>query len=149
MANRILIGNRSTGGYGLYVSEPSANVLDCGQGDLTFWTDSGETGSSFISKGIHQTVPWSGGTSSTAPTVVNNITISAGSTASLTYVDLGANPFILGGFAQTSASGSNNNVKYVKFTSTDENSSTGNAPGIAGTFSGAIFKTLGGGATDY
>ena len=62
MANRILIGNRATGGYGLYVSEPGADVLTAAHDDLTFWTDSGETGANFVSKGIHQTVPWSGGT---------------------------------------------------------------------------------------
>ena len=28
MANRILLGNRSTGGYGLYVSKTGDNVLD-------------------------------------------------------------------------------------------------------------------------
>ena len=28
MANRILMGNRSTGGYGLYVSKTGDNVLD-------------------------------------------------------------------------------------------------------------------------
>ena len=148
MANRVLIGNRSTGGYGLYVSAPSADVLTCAHGDLTFWTDSGETGSNFVSKGIHQTVPWSGGTGSTAPTVVNNISVSAGSTANVTYTDLGANPFILGGFA-LGGSSSNNNVKYVKFTSIDEDSATANAPGVAGTFSSVIFKTLGAGAADY
>ena len=148
MANRVLIGNRSTGGYGLYVSEPGANVLTCGHDDLTFWTDSGETGSNFVSKGIHQTVPWSGGTGSTAPVVTNSVSVSAGSTANVTYTDLGANPFIFGGFA-LGGTASNNNVKYVKFTSTDEDSATANAPGVAGTFNCVIFKTLGAGQADY
>ena len=123
MANRILMGNRATGGYGLYVSEPGADVLTCGHDDLTFWTDSGETGSNFVS-------------------------ISAGATASLTYTNLGANPFLLGGFALGS-SASNNNVKLVSFSSISATGATGSAPGVGATFNISVFKTLGAGATDY
>ena len=148
MANRILMGNRATGGYGLYVSEPGADVLTCGHDDLTFWTDSGETGSNFVSKGLHQTVPWSGGTGSTAPVVTNSVSISAGATASLTYTNLGANPFLLGGFALGSNS-SNNNVKLVSFSSISATGATGSAPGVGATFNISVFKTLGAGATDY
>jgi len=36
MANRILIGNRSTGGYGLYVSKAGSDVLSCAPKDLLF-----------------------------------------------------------------------------------------------------------------
>ena len=36
MANRVLIGNRSTGGYGLYVSKANSNVLDCDKKELLF-----------------------------------------------------------------------------------------------------------------
>ena len=36
MANRVLVGNRSTGGYGLYVSKANSNVLDCDDKDLLF-----------------------------------------------------------------------------------------------------------------
>ena len=36
MANRVLIGNRSTGGYGLYVSKANSNVLDCDRKELLF-----------------------------------------------------------------------------------------------------------------
>ena len=148
MANRVLLGNRSTGGYGLYVSAPSADVLTCAHGDLTFWTDSGETGSNFVSKGIHQTVPWSGGTGSTAPVVSNSVSISAGATASLTYTNLGADPFLLGGFA-LGANASNNNVEFVNFSSISATGATASAPGIGSTFTISVFKTLGGGATDY
>lgn len=148
MANRVLIGNRATGGYGLYVSEPGANVLTAGHDDLTFWTDSGETGSNFVSKGIHQTVPWSGGTGSTAPVVSNSVSISAGATASLTYTNLGADPFLLGGFALGS-NASNNNVEFVNFSSISATGATASAPGIGSTFTISVFKTLGGGATDY
>ena len=148
MANRVLIGNRATGGYGLYVSEPGANVLTAGHDDLTFWTDSGETGSNFVSKGIHQTVPWSGGTGSTAPVVSNSVAISAGATASLTYTNLGADPFLLGGFTLGS-NASNNNVEFVNFSSISATGATASAPGVGSTFTISVFKTLGGGATDY
>ena len=90
MANRILLGNRSTGGYGLYVSKPSADVLTCGVDDLTFSTlDS--TSTPFSANGIHQTVPFSGGTGNTAPDVVNDFTLSGGGDSTITYQDLGDN----------------------------------------------------------
>ena len=34
MANRVLLGNRSTGGQGIYVSKPGADVLTCAKKDL-------------------------------------------------------------------------------------------------------------------
>ena len=34
MANRVLMGNRSSGGYGLYVSKANSNVLTCDDKDL-------------------------------------------------------------------------------------------------------------------
>ena len=36
MANRILAGNRATGGYGLYVSKANSNVLICDRKELLF-----------------------------------------------------------------------------------------------------------------
>tara|TARA_R100001443_G_scaffold5400_1_gene14193 strand:+ start:13827 stop:14354 length:528 start_codon:yes stop_codon:yes gene_type:complete len=36
MANRVLIGNRTSGGYGLYVSKANSNVLTCDDKDLLF-----------------------------------------------------------------------------------------------------------------
>jgi len=36
MAHRVLIGNRTTGGYGLYVSKGGADVLNCAAKDLLF-----------------------------------------------------------------------------------------------------------------
>lgn len=36
MANRVLMGNRSSGGYGLYVSKANSNVLSCDDKDLLF-----------------------------------------------------------------------------------------------------------------
>ena len=36
MANRVLLGNRVTGGYGLYVSKANSNVLDCDKKELLF-----------------------------------------------------------------------------------------------------------------
>ena len=34
--NRVLIGNRATGGYGLYVSKANSDVLDCADKELLF-----------------------------------------------------------------------------------------------------------------
>lgn len=88
MANRVLAGNRATGGQGIYVSRPGNNVLDCANDKLMFNTNSGETGSSFFSAGHFQVVPVSGGVGSTAPTVSSSTTISGGATASVTYQNI-------------------------------------------------------------
>ena len=85
MANRVLLGNRATGGYGMYVSESGQDVLTCNKSKLLFYTDSGETGSSFVTKGTHQAVPFSGGTGSTAPVTKNTVNLSSATSASLSY----------------------------------------------------------------
>ena len=85
MANRVLLGNRSTGGYGLYVSRLTSNVLDCANDKLMFNTNSGETGSNFVSAGHFQLVPVSGGTGSSAPVASSTTTVSANSTATASY----------------------------------------------------------------
>ena len=36
MSNRVLMGNRATGGYGLYVSKSGSNVLNCDRKELLF-----------------------------------------------------------------------------------------------------------------
>ena len=36
MANRVLLGNRATGGYGMYVSKAGSNVLTCNRKELLF-----------------------------------------------------------------------------------------------------------------
>ena len=86
MANRVLIGNRATGGYGLYVSRLTSNVLDCANDKLMFNTNSGESGSNFFSAGHFQTVPASGGTGTNAPVTSQTTTIAASGTGTPTYV---------------------------------------------------------------
>ena len=44
MANRVLLGNRSTGGYGLYVSKDGADVTSCAKKDLLFDSTSVRSG---------------------------------------------------------------------------------------------------------
>tara|TARA_E500000178_G_scaffold337983_1_gene377830 strand:+ start:370 stop:879 length:510 start_codon:yes stop_codon:yes gene_type:complete len=44
MANRVLLGNRSTGGYGLYVSKEGQNVLTCADKELLFDSRAHRTG---------------------------------------------------------------------------------------------------------
>ena len=94
MANRVLMGNRATGGYGLYVSQTGENVLTCNKSKLLFYTDSGETGSNFVSKGTNQAVPYSGGAGSTAPTIINNVSISSGANANVSFQNLGDDNFL-------------------------------------------------------
>ena len=88
MANRVLIGNRSSGGYGLYVSRLTSNVLTCANDKLLFNTNSGETGSNFFSAGHFQVVPQSGGVGSTAPVASQTTTISSGSTGTPSYTNI-------------------------------------------------------------
>ena len=143
MANRILLGNRSTGGYGLYVSKSGANVLTCGVDDLLFSTlDS--TSTPFSANGIHQTVPFSGGTGSTAPTVLNEFTLSGGGTSTVSFNDLGNNVFAYVGHPQAAVSLSSNGKKAVKFTSTDADSTVATDLGTGGDYSMTIFKSLSG-----
>ena len=108
MANRVLAGNRSSGGYGLYVSRPgNNNVLNCANDKLMFNTNSGETGSSFFSAGHFQAVPVSGGTGGTAPTVSSSTTISAGATATPTYQNFASTKLMLWGISAPLSSGTN------------------------------------------
>ena len=98
MANRVLAGNRSTGGYGFYVSRLTSDVLDCASDKLMFNTNSAETGSSFFSAGHFQVVPVSGGVGSTAPvTSATPLVVAAGATASPTYVNIASTQIMLWG----------------------------------------------------
>ena len=99
MANRVLAGNRATGGQGIYVSRPGNNVLDCANDKLMLNTNSGETGSSFFSAGHFQVVPVSGGVGSTAPTVSSSTTISGGATATPTYQNIASTKLMLWGIS--------------------------------------------------
>ena len=141
MANRILLGNRSTGGYGLYVSKPGANVLTCGVDDLIFSTlDS--TSTPFSAAGTHQTVPFSGGTGTTAPDVVNDFTLSGSGTSTISFEDLGDNVFAYVGHPQAAVSLSSDGKKAVTFTSTDADSTVATDLGVGGDYTMTIFKRL-------
>ena len=75
MANRVLLGNRSSGGYGLYISKPGQNVLTCSKTQLIF--DSSAT----MAAAVH---------------VIAGITISSGSSSgSTTWSALGYTPMAL------------------------------------------------------
>lgn len=107
MANRVLAGNRATGGQGIYVSRPGNNVLDCANDKLMLNTNSGETGSSFFSAGHFQVVPVSGGVGSTAPTVSSSTTISGGATATPTYQNIASTKLMLWGISAPIANTAN------------------------------------------
>jgi hypothetical protein len=104
MANRVLIGNRATGGYGLYVSRLTSNVLTCASDKLLFSTDHNETGSNFRSKGQFQVVPTSGGVGSNAPVTSRTDTIAASATASPPYVNIANTQIMLWGTSPTLSS---------------------------------------------
>lgn len=143
MANRVLLGNRTTGGYGLYISEPGNNVLDCAKANLSFWTDSDETGTTFVSKGIHQTVPFSGGTGTTAPTTLATVTLSSGATSSQSHANLGADTFVLSSRADTDATASGSSFSKGAFSSSLSGTGfTLNSEGTGATFTVAVFKKL-------
>ena len=142
MANRILLGNRGTGGYGLYVSEPGNNVIDCAKGQLSFWTDSGETGTTFVSKGIHQTIPWSGGTGTSAPVTLNNVTLSNGAASTQSHASLGADTFVYGGVQNITDATGTDFESGVAFSSLGATSSVLTNNGVGATFTVAVFKKL-------
>ena len=97
MANRVLIGNRATGGYGLYVSRLTSNVLTCASDKLLFSTDHGETGSSFVTRGHFQAVPVTGGVGSNAPVTSQTTTIAASGTGTPSYVGIAGLQIMLWG----------------------------------------------------
>ena len=51
MANRVLAGNRASGGYGLYVSKANSNVLTCDDKDLLFSTKEKVSGAAQVYAG--------------------------------------------------------------------------------------------------
>ena len=145
MANRVLAGNRTTGGYGLYVSKPTANVLTCGVGDLLFASGNLDTTSgTFAAKGIHQTVPFAGGVGSTAPVASNEITLGGSGSETVSFNDLGDNVFAYVGHPQGGTALTSNGKIAVTFTNTDEDSTVATDLGNGGTYTMTIFKRLSG-----
>ena len=113
MANRVLLGNRTTGGYGLYVSRLTSNVLDCANDKLMFNTNSGQTGSNFVSAGHFQVVPVSGGTGSSAPVASSTTTVSANSTATASYQNFASTTVMLTGLGAAHTAGDNTSTSYA------------------------------------
>ena len=98
MANRVLLGDRATGGYGAYVSRPGDNnVLTCAGDKLLFSTNHDETGSNFFSAGHAQVVPVSGGEGATAPVTSSLSSISASGSASPSYQGIASTQIMLWG----------------------------------------------------
>tara|TARA_R110000744_G_C19288352_1_gene554400 strand:+ start:661 stop:1107 length:447 start_codon:yes stop_codon:yes gene_type:complete len=142
MANRVLMGNRATGGYGLYVSQTGENVLTCNKSKLLFYTDSGETGSAFVAKGMHQAVPYSGGVGTTAPIITNSVSISSGATASVSYQNLGDDNFLYTKKGYTADASSSSFQLGLKFSSIGETGATLTSLGTGSTFGVVVFKKL-------
>jgi hypothetical protein len=146
MANRVLLGNRSTGGYGMYVSESGENVLTCNKSKLLFYTDSGETGTSFVTKGMHQAVPFSGGTGGTAPVTKNTVNLSSANTASLSYQNLGSSNFLYTAQNYQQNANSSSFEKGANFTSVGATGATINRLGTGQSYDVVVFKKLSGNA---
>ena len=126
MANRILAGNRSTGGHGFYVSRLTSNVLDCANDKLMFNTNSGETGANFFSAGHFQVVPVSGGTGSTPPVTSDEYTIQPSQTAAPPYVNIASTQVLLWGSSPEGAgSGGGEDINdFYSYTSLGSTSAT-------------------------
>jgi hypothetical protein len=75
MANRVLAGNRSTGGYGFYVSKSNSDVLSCDRKELLFDSSQGRSGEIYA-----------GGSQSTL--TGEQSFLSTGSKSSLGYIPL-------------------------------------------------------------
>ena len=112
MANRILAGNRSAGGMGLYVSRPTENVLTCTGDELMFSTNHGETGSNFVTAGHFQVVPVSGGTGGTAPVATSTTTLSSGATATVSYQNFASTKLLNWGISTVFSFTSGNGGTY-------------------------------------
>ena len=137
MANRVLIGNRATGGYGIYVSRLTSDVLTCANDKLMFNTNSGETGSNFFSAGHFQVVPNAGGTSGTAPTVTTNTTVSANSTGSASYQNYASTKVLMWGVSApvaTSGSFAYSSIGATSATLTNTNANSRTVTNVAFNF---------------
>lgn len=77
MTNRVLMGNRASGGYGLYVSKAASNVLTCDDKDLLFSTKDKASGTAQV---------YAGGTISSLSSAQNFLT--TGSKDNLGYIPL-------------------------------------------------------------
>ena len=78
MANRVLVGNRATGGYGLYVSKAGSDVLTCAPKDLLF--DSRQ--------GVGSGLEYAGGQQTNVSTSINFLTDSGENKPNLGYIPL-------------------------------------------------------------
>ena len=92
MANRVLLGNRSTGGYGLYISKAGSNVLNCDLNDLTFNSNLSDSTSGIVDNNGAMYAPYANGT------VTRNSALFAGvttwPTSDFTYEDDSGNDIV-------------------------------------------------------
>ena len=79
MANRVLAGNRSDGGYGLYVSKANSNVLTCDKKDLLFDSTQKTGGTGQV---------YAGGFKSSLSSAHNFVTATGNTKPSLGYIPL-------------------------------------------------------------
>jgi len=96
MANRILIGNRATGGYGMYVSKAGSDVLTCAPKDLLFDSRQG-VGSGLVYAG--------GGPDLSITASVGKNFLTTGSKQGLGYIPLAITAEAIGGVWAESGGG--------------------------------------------
>lgn len=77
MANRVLLGNRATGGYGAYVSKAGNNVLTCSRKELLMDSSQNRAGDVYA-----------GGTLSTLSRTSGQNFLTTGSKSSLGYIPM-------------------------------------------------------------
>ena len=145
MANRVLAGNRSTGGFGFYVSRPTSNVLTCTSDELMFNTNSGESGASFFSAGHFQVVPVSGGTGASAPVAKSETIVPANGTASPSYLGIASTQIMLWGSSDSIAATANSgtSTRVYNYSSLGSTSATINNVGsVQRTVRNATFNLL-------
>jgi hypothetical protein len=96
MANRVLLGNRATGGYGAYVSKAGHNVLTCARKELLMDSSQKRAGEVYA-----------GGTQSSLGNSGQNF-LSTGSKSSLGYIPLVIHTEDKRGEYETNAGGDEN-----------------------------------------
>ena len=92
MANRVLLGNRSTGGYGLYISKAGSNVLNCDLNDLTFNSNLSDSTSGIVDNKGGMYAPYANGTVTRASAAYAAVT--TWPTSDFTYEDGSGNDIV-------------------------------------------------------
>jgi hypothetical protein len=93
MGNRVLLGNRSTGGYGLYISKSTSDdVLDCDLNDLTFNSNLSDSTSGIVDNKGAMYAPYANGVVTRVSSAFMGVT--TWPTSDFTYEDSSGNDIV-------------------------------------------------------